>query len=227
MRWLTVFCFLLAEIPPRIDWTILALVAAPTIPGWVSLHLPHSWLMYCCCSTSAFLPFWQGCGPKQPINLLRLWASVPDPGSPVCTCNTCNSNMICPPGLRCFGLWTLHPKKYIQLFDRSLRFSLKFYYNFHWVFFFGTSKSYVFFFSSPSEEHAQQLKEKAGWSMQIVSSVGAAGREAGQQEGCGRARASCPQLPCGPSLLKRKHSRSPRSSLVGLAEFTSWNHSIT
>lgn len=92
-------------------------------------------------------------------------------------------------------LWSLNfaPQKYIQLFDRSLRFSLKLYYDFHWIFF---TFQILFFSSSPPEEHAQQLNEKAGWSMQTVSSVGAAGREEGQQESCDRARGSCPQLAC-------------------------------
>lgn len=94
-------------------------------------------------------------------------------------------------------LWTLTftPPKYIQLFDRDLRFSLKLYYCFPWIFFFLTFQI-LFFFSSPSEEYAQQLKEKAGWSMQTVSSVRAAGREEGQQESCDWARGSCPQLAC-------------------------------
>lgn len=92
----------------------LALVSASFISGWLS-YLPHSWPIYCCCSTSSFLPSWQRCGQKQPINLFSLWASVLDPGSPVCTCNTCNPQVICHPGVRYFGFWTWHPKKYIQL----------------------------------------------------------------------------------------------------------------
>lgn len=82
-------------------------------------------------------------------------------------------------------LWALNfaPQKCTQLFDRSLRFSLKLYY-FHWIFF--DLPNPTFFPSSPPEEHAQELKEKAGWSRQAVSSVGAAGREEGQQEGCDR-----------------------------------------
>lgn len=180
MRWLPVLPFLSAEILPGIGWTTPALVAVPAIPGWVSLHLPHSWLMYCCCSTSSFLPFWQWCGQKQPINLFRLWASMPDPESPVCTCNTCNSNVICHPGVRCFGHGTLHSKNTFRCLTEV--------WGFLWSFiiiitgFFWPSKS--FFLSSPPEEYVQQLKEKAGWSMQAVSSVGAAGREEGQQESC-------------------------------------------
>lgn len=80
-------------------------------------------------------------------------------------------------------LWALNfaLQKYIQVLDRGLRFSLKLYYYYHWIF---LTLQILFFLSSPPEEYVQQLKEKAGWSMQAVSSVGAAGREEGQQESC-------------------------------------------
>lgn len=87
-----------------------ALVAAPLISGLLSLYLPYSWPKYCCCSISSFLPSWQWCREGNLYICLLL-----DPGFPAYTCNACNPQVICHPGVRCFRLWTLHPKRYVQL----------------------------------------------------------------------------------------------------------------
>lgn len=74
-------------------------------------------------------------------------------------------------------------KIHSALFDRHLRLSLKLHYCFPWVFL----TFQILFFFSPPEQRAQHRKDKAGWGTQALSSVGAAGREEGQQDGCERA----------------------------------------
>lgn len=207
-----------------------ALVAAPFVSGWLSLHLPHSWPKYCRYSTSSFLPSWQWCRQKQPINMFSFWASVLDPDSSACTCNTCNSQWSVIQEWDASGFELCIPEKpFSSVWQRSQRLSLKLYYCFHCVFFdLPNPFCFVFVFSLP-EQHAQHLKDKAGWCTQALSSIGVAGREEGAagwlwQSICG----CCPQLAhMWPSCLKWKHSRSPKSSLMGLAELISWNHSIT
>lgn len=82
----------------------------------------------------------------------------------------------------------MHPRKTIQLCLAEISKALSETLLLFSLCFFDLLNTFCFVFVfSPPEQHAQHLKDKAGWCTQALSSIGVAGREEGQQDDCDRA----------------------------------------